>query len=182
VITVLGREGDTGHQISDYRGLARRQPALALAFAVLLLGQAGAPFTTGFLAKFGVVGAVVATHAYALGAIAMVSAAIAAFFYLRLAITMFSPVGPVGDVAEDGSAPVVAAPNSAGADLPGDGVSSLQLLTDAPPDESVAERGVVPVPPLTTLAIGLTVAFTVVFGIIPGPILDFAHQATLLFT
>jgi NADH-quinone oxidoreductase subunit N len=182
VITVLGREGDTGHQISDYRGLARRQPALALAFAVLLLGQAGAPFTTGFLAKFGVVGAVVATHAYALGAIAMVSAAIAAFFYLRLAITMFSPVGPVGDVAEDGSAPVVTAPNSAGTDLPGDGMSSLQLLTDAPPDESVTERGVVPVPPLTTLAIGLTVAFTVVFGIIPGPILDFAHQATLLFT
>jgi NADH-quinone oxidoreductase subunit N len=182
VITVLARDGDTGHQISDYRGLARRQPALALAFAVLLLGQAGAPFTTGFLAKFGVVGAVVATHAYALGAIAMVSAAIAAFFYLRLAITMFSPVGPVGDVAEDGSAPVVAAPASTVTDLPGAGMSSLQVLTDAPPDESVTERGVVPVPPLTTLAIGLTVAFTVVFGIIPGPILDFAHQATLLFT
>ncbi len=43
------------NQISDYRGLARRQPLLALAFAVLLLGQAGVPFTTGFLAKLGVV-------------------------------------------------------------------------------------------------------------------------------
>jgi NADH-quinone oxidoreductase subunit N len=183
VITVVGRDGDTGHQISDYRGLARRQPVLALCFAVLLLGQAGAPFTTGFLAKFGVVGAVVATHAYALGAIAMVSAAIAAFFYLRLAITMFSPVGPVGDVmAEDGGAAAVAAPVPAPADRPTDGVSSLQVLTDAPPDESVTERGLVPVPPLTSVAIGLTVAFTVVFGIIPGPILDFAHQATLLFT
>ena len=40
----------------------------------------------------------------------------------------------------------------------------------------------VPVPALTSVAIGLCVAFTVVFGIIPGPILDFAHQATLLFT
>ena len=37
-----------------------------------------------------------------------------------------------------------------------------------------------PVPPLTAVAIGLCVAFTVVFGIIPGPILNFAHQATLL--
>jgi NADH-quinone oxidoreductase subunit N len=182
VITVMGREGDTGHQISDYRGLARRQPVLALAFAVLLLGQAGAPFTTGFLAKFGVVGAVVATHAYTLAAIAMVSAAIAAFFYLRLAVTMFSPVGPVGDaLAEDGGAAVVTDPTSTVAERPGDGVSSLQVLTDAPPDEAVTERGLVPVPPLTALAIGLTVAFTVVFGIIPGPILDFAHQATLLF-
>jgi hypothetical protein len=40
----------------------------------------------------------------------------------------------------------------------------------------------VPVPPLTWLVIGVCVAFTVVFGIIPGPILDFTHQATLLFT
>jgi hypothetical protein len=40
----------------------------------------------------------------------------------------------------------------------------------------------VTVPRLTWLAIGLAVAFTVVFGIIPGPIADFAHQATLLFT
>ena len=96
VITVMARDGDNGHQITDYRGLAKRQPLLALAFAVLLLGQAGVPFTTGFLAKFGVVGASVDTHAYVLAAVAMVSAAIAAFFYLRVAVTMYSPVGAVG--------------------------------------------------------------------------------------
>ena len=38
-----------------YRGLAGRQPVLALAFAVLLLAQAGAPFTTGLWAKLQVV-------------------------------------------------------------------------------------------------------------------------------
>jgi NADH-quinone oxidoreductase subunit N len=191
VITVMSREGDAGHQLSDYRGLARRQPLLALAFTALLLGQAGAPFTTGFLAKFGVVGASVATHAYALAVIAMVSAAVAAFFYLRVAVTMYSPVGPVGDqVGEGGDGPEAeAASDGLGADpaqpvRPGrsDSVADLQVLTDAPPLESVTARGVVPVPPLTALAIGLSVAFTVVFGIVPGPILDFAHQATLLFT
>ncbi|MBF6556181.1 MAG: NADH-quinone oxidoreductase subunit N [Acidimicrobiales bacterium] len=204
VITVMSRPGDTGHQISDYRGLARRQPLLALAFAVLLLGQAGVPFTTGFLAKFEVVAAAEATRAYVLAAIAMVSAAVAAFFYLRVAVTMFSPVGPVGDVADGAdSAAGVGRPD----DTPGDGgwagdraddragdgrgsptsrdtgdpVSSLRVLTDAPPLDSVTERGPVAVPRLTWLAIGLSVGFTVVFGIIPGPILDFAHQATLLF-
>ncbi len=192
VITVMSREGDGGHQISDYRGLARRQPLLALAFAVLLLGQAGVPFTTGFLAKFVVVGASVATHAYVLAVIAMVSAAIAAFFYLRVAVTMFSPVGPVGDaVLGEGDGPP-GAPAADGGDGsrparsvgtgPDDSVSSLLVLTDAPPSESVTDRGAVPVPVLTRVAIGLSVAFTVVFGIIPGPILDFAHQATLLFT
>ena len=203
VITVMARDGDTGHQISDYRGLARRQPLLALAFAVLLLGQAGMPFTTGFLAKFDVVDASVATQAYVLAAVAMVSAAIAAFFYLRLAVAMYSPVGLVGDTAGDGgggngfeaadggAGPVDMADGPGTADGPAgpaeraetaDQVSSLRTLTDDPPSVAVTERGAVPVPFLTSLVITVTVAFSVVFGIIPGPILDFAHQATLLFT
>ncbi len=196
VITVMARDGDTGHQISDYRGLARRQPLLALAFAVLLLGQAGIPFTTGFLAKFGVVGAAVDTHAYGLAVVAMVSAAVAAFFYLRVAITMFSPVGEIADSAtsphpadgyiggagDDPHAGSARPGLSADGDDGGDAVSSLLVLTDAPPAESVQQRGIVPVPALTVLAVGISVAFTVVFGIIPGPILDFAHQATLLFS
>jgi NADH-quinone oxidoreductase subunit N len=194
VITVMGRDGDTGHTITDYRGLARRQPVLALSFAVLLLGQAGVPFTTGFLAKFGVVGAVVATHAYALAAIAMVTAAIAVFFYLRVAVAMYSPVGAVADPVDDedgadlGSGAPAAAPggpaagvDTAGVDSTTDTVASLSVLTDAPPTDEVTDRGVVPVPLLTTVALGLCVAFTVVFGIIPEPILNFAHQATLLF-
>ncbi|HUY66500.1 MAG TPA: NADH-quinone oxidoreductase subunit N [Acidimicrobiales bacterium] len=189
VITVMAREGDTGHQISDYRGLARRQPLLAMAFAVFLLGQAGVPFTTGFWAKFEVVEASVASHAYVLAAIAMSSAAIAAFFYLRVVVTMFSPDGLVGDLVGDGvgsggvetagPGPTDPVPGDPGATAP---VSSLEVLTEVPPSESVTDRGVVPVPALTRVAIGLSVAFTVVFGIFPGPILDFAHQATLLFT
>lgn len=205
VITVMARDGDTGHQISDYRGLAKRQPLLALCFAALLLGQAGVPFTTGFLAKFGVVGASVDVHAYTVAAIAMVSAAIAAFFYLRVAVAMYSPVGLVADPGPAGDAVLVgdAAPagdEGAGSDAGhlGDGVpaqvgdpavdgafaevSSLRILTDEPPDPSVEERGRVSVPWMTSLVIGITVAFTVVFGIVPAPILDFAHQATLLFT
>jgi NADH-quinone oxidoreductase subunit N len=200
VITVLSRPGDTGNQITDYRGLAKRQPLLALAFAVLLLGQAGAPFTTGFLAKFGVVGASVATHAYVLATVAMVSAAVAAFFYLRVAVTMYSPVGPLGDTVDEpaGAAGAAGAGGAggaggdvtrggngavdAGAAVAGTTLSSLAVLTDGAPDESVVSRGVVPVPTLAAVAIGLTVAFTVVFGIIPAPILDFAHHATLLFS
>ena len=59
VVTVLGGEGDADHDLARYRGLAGRQPVLALAFAVLLLAQAGAPFTTGLWAKVQVVFAAV---------------------------------------------------------------------------------------------------------------------------
>jgi len=92
VVTLLGRRGDGHHDIASYRGLAGRQPLLALAFAVLLLAQAGAPFTTGFLAKFQVVDASVNAGSVPLAVIAMVSAAIAAFFYLRIGLIMYTPV------------------------------------------------------------------------------------------
>ncbi|MGB7050964.1 MAG: NADH-quinone oxidoreductase subunit N [Acidimicrobiales bacterium] len=196
VIAVIGRPGDTGHDLTDYRGLAARQPWLAGGFAVLLVAQAGVPFTTGFLAKFGVVEASVATHSDTLAVVAMVSAAIAAFFYLRLGVAMYSPVGLTGDVvasteSDTGTAALagagsfgpgaMAAAEPIGARRSSKGDFTLQALTDEPPDLFVTERGVVPVPPLTALCIGICVAFSVVFGIIPGPIVDFAHQATLLF-
>ncbi len=186
VITLMARDADTGHTISDYRGLARRQPVLAIMFAVFLLAQAGVPFTTGFLAKFGVVGAVVATHGYVLAAIAMASAAVAAFFYLRVVITMYSPVGvPAASEAGVESESLASTPRAPAASTPEAlgpiGPASLEVLSDAPPSALVEDR-VVPVPALSALGLGLCAAFTVVFGIVPGPILDFAHQATLLFT
>jgi NADH-quinone oxidoreductase subunit N len=177
VVTVVAGPGDTRSKITDYRGLAKRQPLLALAFAVLLLGQAGAPFTTGFLAKLGVIEASVSHQGYVLAAVAMGSAAVAAFFYLRLVVTMFSPVGDQGDVVA-GAAPRGPLPPAPGGAV--DQMASLQVLTAAPEDADVEARGRVPVPALTTTAIGICVVFTVVFGVVPGPILDFARQATLL--
>jgi len=95
-------------------------------------------------------------------------------------------VGSVGDPL-DGNLPEVA-PGSAdlgtaAAPDRADGtqaVAGIQVLTDAAPSADVEARGPVPVPLLTALAIGTCVAFSVVFGIIPGPVLDFAHHATLL--
>ena len=90
IVTVLGRQGDADHDISTYRGLARRQPLLALCLAVLLLAQAGAPFTTGLWAKLQVVLASVDANSVPLAVVAMVSAAVAAFFYLRVAVLMYA--------------------------------------------------------------------------------------------
>jgi NADH-quinone oxidoreductase subunit N len=89
VVTLVGRRGDERHGLDAYRGLASRRPGLALAFAVFLMAQAGVPFTTGFLAKFLVISAAVESGSYALALIGMLSAAIAAFFYLRLIGLMY---------------------------------------------------------------------------------------------
>ena len=109
VVTLLGRDGDADHDLSRYRGLAGRQPVLALALAVLLLAQAGAPFTTGLWAKVQVVFAAVDAGEVPLGVIAMVSAAVAAYFYLRVAVLMYAggglgePEGGSGGSAELGA-------------------------------------------------------------------------------
>ncbi len=59
VIMAVGGRGDGAHDLERYRGLASRRPWLAGALTVLLMAQAGIPFTTGFLAKLEVVEAAV---------------------------------------------------------------------------------------------------------------------------
>ena len=89
IVTLIGRKGDARHELDAYRGLSSRRPGLALAFTVLLLAQAGIPFTTGFLAKFYVISAAVEARSYSLALIGMLSAVIAAFFYLRVTVLMY---------------------------------------------------------------------------------------------
>ena len=89
VIALVGRKGDVGHSLDDYRGLSRDRPVLALAFVLFLLAQAGVPLTTGFFAKFYAISAAVDAGSTWLAVIAMVTAAIAAFLYLRIIVSMY---------------------------------------------------------------------------------------------
>ncbi len=89
VVALVDRKGDRAHDIDDYRGLGRSTPLLALAFTALLLAQAGVPFTSGFFAKFYVISSAVESRSYWLAIVAMLSAVIAAFLYLRIVVAMW---------------------------------------------------------------------------------------------
>ena len=91
VVAVVARRGDDEHALSTYRGLAARQPLLAGAFTLFLLAQAGVPLTGGFVAKLSVFSAAVDQRQYTLALIGMLAAAVAAFVYLRIIITMYAP-------------------------------------------------------------------------------------------
>jgi NADH-quinone oxidoreductase subunit N len=169
VITVVGGRGDRDHDLDAYRGLGRRQPVLALAFAVLLLGQTGIPFTTGFLAKLYVVSAAVRAHSYALAIIAMLSATIAAAFYLRLIFLMYGVKLPLGTGSDDGALSLP---------IKGDPPDELEPAGAAP---RAVNLGPVSVPGPTAVAIFVTVAVTIVFGIWPAPLVDFVRAAGFLF-
>jgi NADH-quinone oxidoreductase subunit N len=207
IVTILGRNGDADHDLSRYRGLAGRQPVLALALAVLLLAQAGAPFTTGLWAKLQVVFAAVAAGEVPLGVIAMVTAVVAAYFYLRVAVLMYAS-GGLGEAegGTGGSAELGAEGGMTGGGVivavsgeghgpegglawatPAAAASSVTTLNDqilladevVEDDDEAPER--VPVPALGALAIALCTGVTVLFGVWPQPLIDFANHATLLF-
>lgn len=145
-----------GAEITDLRswtGLGRRQPVVAAAFAVLLLALAGIPLTSGFIAKFAVFSAAVDAGAVWLVVLGVLSSAIAASFYVRVIVVMFFREAPVAG-ADAGAAPHDTA---AGAGAP---------------DVAFARR------PATLAVVGVTVAITLLLGILPQPLLDLAGAAS----
>jgi NADH-quinone oxidoreductase subunit N len=98
VVTVVARQGDDRHLLSEYRGLATERPVLAALLTLFLLAQAGVPLTGGFIAKLAVFDAAVSEGQYFLALIGMLAAVIGAFVYLRIVLTMYAP-------ADDEAAP-----------------------------------------------------------------------------
>jgi NADH-quinone oxidoreductase subunit N len=91
VVTIVARSShDARHTLSEYRGLAAERPALAGLLAFFLLAQAGVPFTGGFVAKLQVFAAAVDAREYYLAIAGVIAAVVAAFFYLRVVVTMYS--------------------------------------------------------------------------------------------
>ena len=163
VVAVVARVGDRRTSLGSYRGLARNRPGLAFAFTVFLLAQAGAPFTSGFLAKFYVISAAVEANSYAIAVIAMLAAVVATFFYLRVIVVMYMADDQVMAGAE-------LEPEAEQAPERGEGEGAV----------AVAVRTRLQIPLAAAIAIGIALAFTIVAGLVPQPFIDFARHATLL--
>ncbi|MCQ3813282.1 MAG: NADH-quinone oxidoreductase subunit N [Acidimicrobiia bacterium] len=106
VLTVVSGRGDRRTSLDDLNGLATHRPALALALTVFLLAQAGVPLTSGFVAKFAIIGAAVDARSFWLAIVAMVAAVVSAFLYLRIVLSVYlgsatdaEPVEPVHPAA-----------------------------------------------------------------------------------
>jgi NADH-quinone oxidoreductase subunit N len=89
VVSVVSRKGDIDVSLDDFRGLSRDRPLLALVFTLFLFAQAGVPLTSGFFAKFYVINAAIEAHSTGLAIIAMLTAVVSAFLYLRIIVSMY---------------------------------------------------------------------------------------------
>ncbi|MFP5332396.1 MAG: NADH-quinone oxidoreductase subunit N [Acidimicrobiia bacterium] len=79
--------------ISAFAGLGRRHPGQALAFTTLLLGMAGLPLTSGFVAKFGVFQTAWQGGFEWLVILAVLASVVGFAFYLRVIVAMYMQEG-----------------------------------------------------------------------------------------
>ena len=88
--------------IDAFKGLAKRNPVMAGAMTVSLLSMAGIPPLSGFLAKYFVITNVLSGGHVWLVIIMILSSAIAAYYYLKLIVAMFTPIENAGRIVVNG--------------------------------------------------------------------------------
>lgn len=89
VVTIMGREGIEFDKLEDYRGLNARNPWLAFMMLLLMFSLAGVPPTVGFIAKLGLLQALVQANLVWLAVLALIFALIGAYYYLRVVMLMY---------------------------------------------------------------------------------------------
>lgn len=98
VISLVREGGGEATHLTNWVGLGKRSPVLALAMALFMLSFAGIPLTSGFIGKFAVFEAAILADSVPLVIVGVVASIIAAFFYIRVIVLMFftepAPEGP----------------------------------------------------------------------------------------
>ncbi len=89
IVAMLRKGGLDGDEIEDFTGLAARHPLAALLMLVFMVSLAGIPPTAGFIGKFYVFMAAVEAGLTWLAVLALVFAAISAYYYLRIVMVMY---------------------------------------------------------------------------------------------
>lgn len=132
VVAAVSGPANSASSIDEYQGLSARSPVLAGTFTVLLLGMAGLPLTSGFVAKFGVFSDAWSAGYQWLVIVAVLASVLAFAVYLRLIVAMY--------------------------------------MSDSDVEE-------IEVPDTVRWVLVVAAAATIVWGILPGSLLDLAASA-----
>lgn len=89
IVAAIEKDNEVGLDVTDYRGLARRNPVMAAMFALALLSLAGFPPTAGFFGKFFVFSAAVSEGYIWLVVLAVLNSLVSVYYYLRPVVAMY---------------------------------------------------------------------------------------------
>ena len=89
LITLVSRQGFEAENIDDFSGLNSRNPWLAFLMLLVMFSLAGIPPIVGFIAKLGILEALIQVHLTWLAVVALLFAIIGAYYYLRVVKVMY---------------------------------------------------------------------------------------------
>ncbi|MGQ0695855.1 MAG: NADH-quinone oxidoreductase subunit N [Nitrospiraceae bacterium] len=89
IVAMLRKGGIEGEEIEDFTGLAKRHPLAALLMMIFMVSLAGIPPTAGFIGKLYVFMSAVEAGMTWLALVALIFAAISAYYYLRPVMVMY---------------------------------------------------------------------------------------------
>ena len=89
VLILLSNKGAEAENLDDLKGLAKRNPLYALMMLMLMFSLAGIPVFVGFFAKWQVITAALSAGFTWLSILAVMTAVIGAFYYLRVVKLMY---------------------------------------------------------------------------------------------
>jgi NADH-quinone oxidoreductase subunit N len=93
VLVVVAKQ--TGENIEDFNGLAKRSPFLAFGMLIAMASLAGVPFTAGFLGKFYIFNAAIAQGQTTLIVVGVITVACGFYYYFKVVRAMYweTPAG-----------------------------------------------------------------------------------------
>lgn len=89
MLIILSRNGFEADKIDDYAGLNTRNPWLAFIMLLVMFSMAGIPPLVGFIAKVGLLEALINAHLVWLAVLALIFSIIGAYYYLRVVKVMY---------------------------------------------------------------------------------------------
>ncbi|AAO90932.1 NADH:ubiquinone oxidoreductase subunit N [Coxiella burnetii] len=94
MVVLMSRGGFEAENINDFAGLNSRNPWLAFMMMLILFSLAGVPPLVGFIAKVGVLDALIQVHLVWLAVLAVLFAIVGAYYYIRVVKVMYFESAP----------------------------------------------------------------------------------------
>jgi NADH-quinone oxidoreductase subunit N len=168
VIAIRERETEYGDDIRALQGIGRDRPELAWPITISMLALAGLPGTAGFIGKLFLIEAAVGGDYTWLGVAIAIGTMVSLAYYLRVVAWVW--MRSAGEVAP------VDMPAMAGGSPEADSQPTGPSMAETPgrTDEGLPSGGRCP---LVLVPTCIAAAATVVFGIVPSPLVDWASNA-----
>jgi len=94
MIVLLSKSGFEANELGDFSRLSERQPWFAFMMLMMMFSLAGIPPFVGFIAKVGILEALINVHDIWIAVVAIIFAVVGAYYYIRVVKVMYFENSP----------------------------------------------------------------------------------------